>query len=51
MARLAPIGRGPWGSRKTAARRELGEELDGPDYDPGKWSRASGMAPQITRFV
>ncbi|CAM9911415.1 unnamed protein product, partial [Hapterophycus canaliculatus] len=34
MSRLAPIGRGPWGSRKTVARREFGEELDGPDYDP-----------------
>ncbi|CAN0296294.1 unnamed protein product [Scytosiphon promiscuus] len=34
MSRLAPIGRGPWGSRKIGTRRELVEELDGPDYDP-----------------
>ncbi len=35
MARLTPIERGPWASRKAATRREFGEGLDGPDYDPG----------------
>jgi len=35
MPKLAPIERGPWASRKAATRREFGEGLDGPDYDPG----------------
>lgn len=35
MPRLAPIERGPWASRKAATRRDFGEGLDGPDYDPG----------------
>lgn len=35
MSKLAPIERGPWASRKAAARGDLGEVLDGPDYDPG----------------
>lgn len=33
------------------ARRELGEELDGPDYDPGEQSGVGGPAHQSTGSV